>query len=159
MTIILTSLIDNMPATLTGDVREDYAGIIRRNMDLHLQDGFEQNRTRLFETVPERSRTSTPKASFVRVYSVELAVAEFDFNVDDAALRKDPDLANLANSLLYCGDEVPRDRPANDFINKYDSRAGNRRLDAQGDLGELPATARLLARRKCPSADFEIVSW
>ena len=50
----------------------------------------------------------------------------------------------VAHALLDGGDELARDGPADDRVHELEPRAARQGLEAQVDLGELPAPARLL---------------
>ena len=73
-----------------------------------------------------------------------LAVEARDLHVDDGEAEHAAVLHRLGDALLDRGDELARDRAADDLVDELEAAAALERLDPHERHAELPVTAGLL---------------
>src|SRR5882762_6206910 len=134
---------DDPPAAAV-QVADDVAGVIRGGRDLHGHDGLEQDRPGVHEHLLEPHRRRDLKRHVGGVHVMGGAVIEGDLHVHHRIAGDYPLLHAVADALLDGGDEVARDRAAEDVVDEFEPAPALHGLDAQPRVAVLAAPPGLL---------------
>src|SRR5690606_5215752 len=109
------------PSSTRVDVADDVAHELVRRLDLAAHHRLEQHRTGLLRRLLERHRAGDLEGDLARVDLVEAAVEELDPDVHHRVAGEHAALRRLADALLHRGDELLRDRSADDRVDELDA--------------------------------------
>ncbi len=118
------------------------AGVVRRNVDRHLVDGFKQNRIALGHAFRHRNASGQLEGHLVAVNRVELAIGERDGKIDDGKSERTFG-GELLDSVLHRRNVLPRNCPADNLVGEFKAASTGLGGDVHGHIPEHSVPAGL----------------
>ena len=111
--------------------------------DFHIHHGLEQNRLGFPDAFLERERAGNLECHFRRIDVVVRAVIKDHAEIDGRKSRKHSLLPRFLNSFFDGGNEVSRNRAAENFVHEFEIAAARQRLHPDLAIAILAVTAAL----------------
>src|SRR5258705_4886540 len=132
------------------EIAEHVAEAVVGDDDVHFVQRLEHDGSRLRRHRPEGEDSRHLELHLAGVHGVVRAVEQLHLEVDERVAREDAAFGRFMDSLLDRGNELARDRAADDPVFELDAVAARNGRDAHPAIAELSASARLLLVASLP---------